>query len=110
MTNGVLSPTSIRFILPPETVVVDGVAELTELNPNVLNFQRLLAYQFVYFHFYTNSSIDPVYSADLYRHYFSGLRHRIGSDFIESFFINGIRRDYDYFSGHFAAFASFFEF
>lgn len=103
VTNHFLDTNYIRFILPIPTSGDDpDTADSAELNPNILNYSRLLAYQFVYFHFYTNSSLDPVYSAELFRLYVLSLMNRIWNSNYEQtkyFTINGVKRPYDVFSG-----------
>lgn len=72
---------------------------------NDLNLSRLLAYQIVCAHFYTNSSVDTVYTAELYRQYMESLTGSVymfkgnvpGA--IESFSLNGYERKYDALSG-----------
>lgn len=80
--------------------------DVTELNPAVLNLSRVLAYQLVCAHFYTNSSIDFIYSAELYRQYIYNLYTRAGfvntgsAQTFNRFTWNGISLEYDYLSGH----------
>lgn len=83
----------------------DFSSDVTELNPTTLNLSRILAYQLVCAHFYTNSSIDFVYSAELYRQYVQYLCSLItfgmnGVSAIDSFQWNGFDCPYDYLSGH----------
>lgn len=75
--------------------------DITALNPCSLNLSRLLAYQLVCSHFYTNSSIDPIYSADLYRLYMHELFMEQGGTYTDnSYSWNGHDLEYDYLSGH----------
>lgn len=74
--------------------------DVTELQPSTLNLSRLLAYQMICAHFYTNSSLDIVYSAELYRQYLKLLYDSIYPNSVEpSFSWNGIDCPYDYLSG-----------
>lgn len=75
--------------------------DITALNPCSLNLSRLLAYQLVCAHFYTNSSIDFIYSADLYRLYMHELFMDQGGTYLDnSYSWNGHELEYDYLSGH----------
>lgn len=75
--------------------------DITALNPCSLNLSRLLAYQLVCSHFYTNSSIDFIYSADLYRLYMHELFMEQGGTYTDnSYSWNGHDLEYDYLSGH----------
>lgn len=80
--------------------------DVTALNPTSLNLSRLLAYQLVCAHFYTNSSIDFVYSAELYRQYIHYLYIQTcdasnPTDYSNMHFSwNGIELEYDWLSGH----------
>lgn len=75
--------------------------DITALNPCSLNLSRLLAYQLVCSHFYTNSSIDFIYSADLYRLYMHELFMQQGGTYTDnSYSWNGHDLEYDYLSGH----------
>lgn len=69
-----------------------------------LNLSRLLAYQLVCSHFYTNDKIDFVYSAELYRQAFSALiknNPEMTSVYKSTFTMNGIEYPYDWFSGYY---------
>lgn len=77
---------------------------------NNLNLSRLLAYQICCFHYYTNSAIDAVYSAELYRQYVKSLYDLIFPNTnpadpngfwvnTPTFIWNGIRCPYDVFAG-----------
>lgn len=87
------SPTSININL---FELVDYSADSTE----PLNFGRLVAYQIVNAHYYSNDKVDYIYSADLYRQYIGSLI--MNPDFIGSpayFSYNGISCLYDWLSG-----------
>lgn len=85
----------------PTTSDPDLGDDLTALNTTTLNLSRLLAYQLVCAHFYTNSSIDFIYSADLYRQYIWALERKrnFGGDQHSKFTWNGYSLPYDYLSG-----------
>lgn len=73
--------------------------------PYRLNLSRLLAYQLICAHFFTNSSIDFIYSAELYRQYISDLEYHVLEDLDNDslpfkFSWNGLDLMYDYLSGH----------
>ena len=73
----------------------------TILNPNILNLTRILSYQLVVAHFYSNSSVDFIYSAELYRQYIKYFERIINiSSSNTSFVCNGMRLEYDFLSGH----------
>lgn len=100
---GYFSISSISFVLPQSSYTGDP-ADVTSLNPNVLNLSRILAYQLVCHHFYTNSSIDFIYSADLFRQYVDFLnRSSLGANYQNNFNFswNGINLLYDFLSGRF---------
>lgn len=92
------------YIHTPDVNYIGDVQDETSLNPNVLNLSRLLGYQLIVSHFYTNSSIDFIYSAELYRQYIYHLFIRaFGIPTAASAFTfswNGLRLEYDYLSGH----------
>lgn len=107
---GVLNvPAIFSWHLPTQAYQGDvpfgNTTDPTTLNPNLLNLSRLLSYQLVCSHFYSNSSIDFIYSAELYRQYVFGLvsqlQNAIGqwSSNIQ-FSWNGYNLQYDYLSGH----------
>lgn len=103
-SDGVMSDYPL-FYLPSDYNPLNP--ELNEPNPTTLDFTRLLAYQLVCAHYYTNSSIDFVYTAGLYRQYFKSLvdlrllNHAAYSFVPEEpkFNWNGIRCPYDFLSG-----------
>lgn len=100
VSDGVLDVSNVRFLLPPISVDDPDVADSAEVDQNNFNYSRLLAYQLVYFHFYTNSSIDPVYSAELYRQYVKSFYQFSPSQVPDTFTINGTTRQYDFLSGY----------
>lgn len=72
------------------------------IRQNDLNLSRIIAYQIVCAHFYTNSSIDTVYTAELYRQYMESLTEQVTMTYkseIQSFTLNGFNRKYDALSG-----------
>lgn len=93
---------SFMFVLP-DNPSTDGAAPSfdDDLNVNNLNLSRLLAYQICCFHYYTNSSIDAVYSAELYRQYMHSLNVYSSPTTIDTKFSwNGLEIPYDYLSGY----------
>lgn len=79
-------------------------SDITALNPSTLNLSRLLAYQLICAHFYSNSSIDFIYSADLYRQYIYNLYNVAYNNTpltvnMTYFTWNGQKLPYDYLSG-----------
>lgn len=88
------------FVLPSAVVDVDDITDVSQLN---LNLSRVLAYQLVCAHFYSNSSIDFIYSAELYRQYIYALERGSGLGQMTSMFgyiWNGMELQYDCLSGH----------
>lgn len=90
----------ITFRLP--LLNPDGSDDMTDMSQTNFNLSRILAYQLVCAHYYTNSAVDFIYSADLYREYIYSL---INSSFSENtlsrtFSWNGYSLPYDYLSGH----------
>lgn len=87
-------------ILIRDVTASGDVSDETSLSQTVLNISRLLAYQLVCSHYFTNSSIDFVYSAELYRQYIDVLyRTCVPSNLSTVFTWNGLTRHYDYLSG-----------
>lgn len=70
-----------------------------------LNYGRLVAYQLVNAHYLTNSKVDYIYNAELFRQYIGSLVEYIYLNYISallpSFIYNGIRTRYDYLSGRY---------
>lgn len=98
---------NLKFVLPsfnsdPSSPTFDDAMSF-----NNLNLSRILAYQICCFHYYTNSALDPIYSAELYRQYvnsfFRGIfRNETSPDLEDAtrFSRNGIILSYDFLSGH----------
>lgn len=87
------------YLIPQNTEDPDDV---TSLNSRTLNLTRILSYQLVCAHFYSNSAVDFIYSAELYRQYI----FQLGFDDPNTpqmthpnFTWNGIKCPYDYLSG-----------
>lgn len=101
--NGVL--TYPLFISPDESDVDNTQEDITDMSQTNLNLSRLLAYQIVCAHYYTNSSIDVVYTAELYRQYVQALINRFENisptdSSVDHFEWNGMYCPYDVLSGH----------
>lgn len=68
-----------------------------------VNFYRVAAYQIACHHFFSNDHVDYIYTAELYREMMrsilSSAYDSIG-DVPDTFSYNGVRTDYDVFSGH----------
>lgn len=100
-STGILTRT-INWTLPEDTSD-DAYSDMSQTN---FNLSRILAYQLIVAHFYSNSSIDVIYSAELYRQYLYSLERLVHSedttDLFQhpSFDWNGISCPYDYLSGH----------
>lgn len=78
-----------------------SVNDETSLSQTNLNLSRILAYQLVCAHYFTNSSVDFVYSAELYREYINTLYQSFLSStttFPITFTWNGMIKQYDYLS------------
>lgn len=78
-----------------------------------VNMARILSYQVVCAHFFTNDKIDYIYSAELYRQNVysawcngTAILEIYGSPFDETFLLNGERYRYDYLSSFFFNFDS----
>lgn len=85
-------------------------SEIDDQSTTDINLSRVLAYQIACAHFYTNSSIDPIYSAELYRQYIESLAHQINSndgDYL--FLINGFSNRYDALSGRVLMMSTFWQ-
>lgn len=107
-----LNSNSFVFHVPVSNSDVDpsgSHSDVTALNPATLNLTRLLSYQLVCAHFYSNSSVDFIYSAELYRQYINQLTRKIitTSSFATNsvFSWNGMNLSYDYLSGHLLSYA-----
>ena len=93
------------FILPYSDDT-DFSTDLKDMSPHNLDLSRLLAYQLVCAHYYSNSSIDFLYTAELYRQYVASLYDIVfatGSGYatgaLPRFTWNGVDLQYDYLSG-----------
>lgn len=75
--------------------------DLKDLQPTTLNLSRVLAYQLVCAHFYSNSGVDFLYTAELYRQYIHSLFVNSTSDNHGYFNFNGVRCEHDYLSGYY---------
>lgn len=104
-TEGVLAQTPTFYYTRSVDEPFDD--ELKEMNPNTLNLSRILAYQLVCAHYYTNSSIDFVYSAELYRQYVRSFVSYLEPTNNVFFTINGYSHEYDILSGKRLSFALF---
>lgn len=90
------------FRLPYYSPEEDIVEDVTALAPQNLNLSRVLAYQLVCAHFYSNSSLDVNYTAELLRSYFGYLVEQVNTGLSLTpltFLYNGVSRPYDHFSG-----------
>lgn len=65
-----------------------------------INFEVIAAYQLGCAQFFTDSHIDYVYNASLYRDAVEYVISRFNGDRIKQFSYNGVKRLYDAFSGH----------
>lgn len=67
-----------------------------------INISRILAYQIICSHFYSNDRIDYVYSAELYRqNVWSLTREILGTEVPTLFNYNGLDVPFDYLSGYY---------
>lgn len=68
-----------------------------------IDHQRLLAYNIICSHFYTNDHVDYIYSADLYRQLMSTFSTQAsgGVGTVDTFSYNGVDTPYDWLSGHY---------
>lgn len=73
--EGIFNLTLNWFVLPEfaeeGSETFDFNSDLTELNPAECNLSRLIAYQLICAHFYTNSNLDAIYTAELVRELFA---------------------------------------
>ncbi len=87
---------------------------ITWLNSNDSNFgwkfnlDKILAYQLVCAHYYTNDKVDFIYTSELWRQNFVSLCCPFNDGFYntETFSYNGVAVQYDYLSYHFLKFES----
>lgn len=68
-----------------------------------IDHQRLLAYNIICAHFYSNDHVDYIYSADLYRQLMSTFSTQVsgGVGSVDTFSYNGVDTPYDWLSGHY---------
>lgn len=103
-----LNASSFVWHLPAQTEIpgAGSTNDLTALNPSTLNLTRLLSYQLIVSHFYTNSSIDFIYSAELFREYINSLERIVipqtsSANLAYYYFTwNGNSLPFDYLSGN----------
>lgn len=69
-------------------------------NPLRLDFERLLAYNLVCAHYYSNDHIDYIYSADLYRQLMGMYAYELNNSY-DTFTYNGVTTQYDFLSAHY---------
>lgn len=76
--------------------------EILATESDHLDLQRIMAYQLVCSHFYTNDHVDYIYSAELFRQYIKDLIMQNGDDIsaVGGFTVNGIYYRYDPLSAH----------
>lgn len=101
-SDDLFQSSSFVFVLPDSPSADISSPDFDDdLNVNNLNLSRILAYQICCFHYYTNSSIDPIYSAELYRQYLHSLNQYSSPNTINATFTcNGHFAPYDYLSGY----------
>lgn len=101
-TTGLFEPNAVFFYLPQDNLDPEDFTDMSSKN---LNLSRLLAYQIVCAHFYSNSSIDVVYSAELYRSYVHYLFRQTGTNpanvYERQFVWNGMEKLYDFLSEYY---------
>lgn len=96
-------------------------SDVTALQPGALNYKRLAAYQMVCWHYYSNSRLDALYTADLYRQYFSNLfsnmidrqASSVSASVLSAathYSYNGMSLPYDWLSGHLYGLLSMYSF
>ena len=98
-TNGLLSVPVIYVPQHQSDSSFDVDSDLTALNPNNLNLSRILAYQLVCAHFYSNSAVDFIYTAELYRQYIRSLGE-MASIPTQHDTVNGVQLMADFLSGY----------
>ncbi len=77
---------------------------LASSNPDIglINISRILAYQMACYQFYVNPQVDFLYNSQLYRdNFFSLLKKANPTITFDSFTINGVNVNYDFFSQHY---------
>lgn len=99
--------TSFLWRLP--TSLVAESDDLVDMSQTNFNLSRILSYQLVCAHYYSNSAVDFIYSAELYREYIHSLEvSATGIAYIPHFQWNGMDCMYDYLSGASLDFSIFF--
>lgn len=105
--EGIFNLTSNWFVLPDfsDYEIFDSESDLTELNPAECNLSRLIAYQLICSHFYSNSNLDAIYTAQLVRDMFEQYYVMSAAVLPEGmpeggFTRNGYYLPYDSFSGN----------
>lgn len=79
-----------------------GIQEDTSEEDKPFNYERLVAYQMVCSHYYSNDHIDYIYTAELYRQLMGNYVYRLnngGGIWDATWEYNGIKIRYDYLSG-----------
>lgn len=75
--------------------------DLTDMSQTNFNLKRILSYQLVCAHYYSNSAVDFIYSSELYREYIHSLsKVALGPNAVTTFAYNGMTCEYDYLSGY----------
>lgn len=93
--------------LSDELDYVNGLVSLTE-NEGIFNIGKILAYQQVISHYYTNDRVDNIYSSELFMQNLRSIMYPTAEDSLTTveptFDMNGVRFEYDYISyGGFAS-------
>lgn len=95
--TGLFEPNKVFFYLPSGSGL--DPEDITDLDPRNLNLSRLLAYQIVCAHYYSNSSLDVIYSAEIFRQYLYNLYANVSTTPTNSsrknFMFNGVVTEYD---------------
>lgn len=91
-----LNGESFVFHLPTTSDLDD---DLKDMLPTTLNLSRPLSYQMTCAHFYSNSGVDFLYSAELYRQYMNSCYTLVNTTPGYYFTWNGMRCPYDALSG-----------
>ena len=85
----------------------EDVGDITSMSQNNFNISRILAYQLVCAHYYSNSAVDFIYTAELYRQYvhtFFKNQYITPANAPErQFSWNGMDCPYDFLSEHYLA-------
>lgn len=99
--SGPFVVSGISLVNSPTTspLALYSLGDLAGEDTEPLNFGRLVAYQIVNAHYYTNDKIDYIYSADLYRQYIGSLLFPVYDT--RYFVYNGLNCQYDWLSGYF---------